>query len=306
MLRLTLLFIFIVSVTTLATESKWQQMTAVDGLKYFIYVPDKQGNQKPSLMVGLHGCSQHAEDLVSLGNWETAADQYNMIVVLPNVPNGGVVLGCWDYYGHDHNESNRHNASLIHLTEELIKNEKLNIDRKNIYITGLSSGSGEAAVLGCLRPDLFSGVGLNSGPALGTEKNNLFNPNTTSEQVAQFCTELAGPRVSYLEQQLLSVVVSDKDFIVNPDHSKLTVQAMQNVYRANLSESFDLNTLQGPNTKGTGTIYKDANQKARISYIINFGLGHAFPSGKGLGRTEKYVNPNSINYPNYLAEFFDR
>lgn len=306
MFRLTLLFIFLVSVTTLAAQSKWQSMTGADGINYFIYIPEKVSNQKSSLMIGLHGCSQHAEDLVSLANWESAADQYNMIVVLPNVPNGGVVLGCWDYYGHDHNESNRHNAALIRLTEGLIKNEKLNIDSKSVFITGLSSGSGEAAVLGCLRPDLFVGVGLNSGPALGTDKNSLFNPNTTADQVAQFCTELAGPRANYLQQQLLSVVVSDKDFIVSPEHSKISVQAMQKVYHAETSESFDLKTLQGPNTNGVGSVYKDANQKERISYIINFGLGHAFPSGKGPGRTEKYINPNSINYPLYLAQFFDR
>ena len=274
------------------------------GLDYFIYVPQNSSAQNFSLMISLHGCTQHAEDLAELANWEKTADANNMIVVLPNVPNGGVVLGCWDYYGKDHNEKNRHNGPLINLTESLIANTDLKIDKSKVFISGLSSGAGEAAVLGCMRPDLFSGVGINSGPAAGTEQKEVYAPNSSVDDVKNFCQSVAGDHVAGFSKQLFSVIVSDQDFIVNTQHATLAVSAMEKIYQASETANLNLDTLDGANKKGQGKIYLDADKHARISYIINNGLGHAWASGKGPGRTDRYVNPNSIDYPAYLANFF--
>lgn len=292
------------SVTTFAAYSaKWQKAQG-SGLDYLIYVPQASVEKPPSLMISLHGCTQHAEDLAELANWEETADANNMIVVLPNVPNGGVVLGCWDYYGKDHTEKNRHNGPLIALTESLLTISKLKIDKTKVFISGLSSGSGEAAILGCMRPDLFSGVALNSGPAVGSEQSEVSYPRITQDEVTEFCTSLAGTRAKYFSKQILSVIVSDQDYIVNPQHSVLSINAMQKIYQTSASQDLDLTKLKGANTQGHGQVFQDAQKQTRVSYIVNKGLGHAWASGKGPGRADRYVNPASINYPAYLADLF--
>ncbi|MEC8762056.1 MAG: PHB depolymerase family esterase, partial [Actinomycetota bacterium] len=43
-----------------------------------------------ALMISLHGCVQKASDLQSAGNWAQTADEYGMVVALPDAPNGGV------------------------------------------------------------------------------------------------------------------------------------------------------------------------------------------------------------------------
>jgi poly(3-hydroxybutyrate) depolymerase len=295
--------LFIISQITFAESLNWQKANSA-GMDYLIYVPRNRSELKLSLMVSLHGCAQHAEDLAQLANWESAAESNNMIVVLPKVPNGGVVLGCWDYYGKDHTEKNRHNGPLISLTESLIADAHLKVDSSKVFISGLSSGSGEAAILGCMRPDLFSGVGLNSGPAAGTEKSELNLPNSTNEDVAKFCKGLAGPREKYFEHQITSVILGNQDFIVNPKHSDLTIGAMQLIYKTASSKELDLATLSGANKQGHGMLYLNQQKQTRISFIVNNGLGHAWASGKGTGSTDHYVNPNSINYPAYLADLF--
>jgi poly(3-hydroxybutyrate) depolymerase len=54
---------------------------------------------KLALMVNLHGCGQKNRALQQRGNWIDTADEYGMVVALPNVSDNGVILGCWDYYG---------------------------------------------------------------------------------------------------------------------------------------------------------------------------------------------------------------
>lgn len=89
----------------------------------------------------------------------------------------------------------------------------------------------------------------------------------------------------------------------------MIVDAMAEIYLTTGRASFNLKNLEGPNTKGTGTLLLDGERQPRISIIMNSGLGHAWPSGKDSAtkkRTFKYINPHSVNYPLYLGEFFVR
>ena len=104
----------------------WRRLPSA-GLEYWIYTPAKAGPAR-SLVLNLHGCTQTAQDFKERGNWEATAEKHNLVVAIPDVPNGGVVLGCWDYYGADHRESNRHNGALIALTEKLLADRALGSD----------------------------------------------------------------------------------------------------------------------------------------------------------------------------------
>lgn len=275
--------------------------------EYYIYIPQSHNStQQASLMLNLHGCAQKAEDLVRDGNWESAAEQNEMIVVIPKVPNGGVLFGCWDYYGKNHSETGRHNKPVIELTEHLLRSSReniLGIDPKQVYVSGLSSGGAQAFVLSCLRPDLYAGVGLNSSPLLGTTASEVQRPQMTAEGAANLCIQLAGAHASHFRTQLASIVLGDKDYIVNTQHSVLSAQALDIIYKTTNKIDLDRSELTGANTEGSGWLLLDAKSSPHISFFINKGLGHAWPSGRGTGNGN-FINAQSINYPSYLGKFF--
>ncbi|MGZ3651368.1 MAG: extracellular catalytic domain type 1 short-chain-length polyhydroxyalkanoate depolymerase [Bdellovibrionota bacterium] len=302
----TLLFVlasFSFTLLQASAAGNWQRQT-FSGMSYWLYTPSSAGNSN-ALMINLHGCGQHADDLKTLGNWESAAEKYQMVVAIPDVPNGGVVLGCWNYYGRNHTATNNDNGVLLGLTQNLMQNSSLHIDKNRVYASGLSAGATEAVILGCLRPDLFSGVASNSGPALGSDMNEISNPHTTAAQVAQYCKQLAGNRSSYLATQKAVIIRGDQDFLVNIQHATANANGLAQVYGASAQRGFDLKGLKGSNLEGSGTNFSDASGTARVSLIINNGLQHNWAAGnqKG-GQPKNYVNPNSVDLPEYLGEFF--
>src|SRR4051794_24621087 len=140
-----------------AGAGNWSN-TTISNMDIQLYVPDtppvKSG--KRALMLSLHGCLQKNTDFKTLGNWDATADTYGMVVALPLVPNGGKILGCWDYFDPNHTRTSRDDAALLDLVRQLTGNTSLNIDPNQVYITGLSSGGGETMVMGCLAPDVFA------------------------------------------------------------------------------------------------------------------------------------------------------
>lgn len=298
-----LVMFFTLSSSLVWAEGEWKK-DHNGSMDYFIYTPSNPQHQKRSLMINLHGCSQQAETLQKSGNWQATADKYNMVVAIPQVPNGGVIFGCWDYYGTDHTSENRHNKDLVSLIETLSQSNELNIDKKAIYISGLSSGGGQAVVLGCLRPDLIAGVGLSSAPALGTESHETQSvPRASAEEMKNLCFQLAGKYQKSLQSQLSVIITSDQDFLVNTSHSRSNRDMYKEMHQLINEESLDTKSLPGSRTDGEAFIYRDLNQKAYLTYIVNNQLGHNWPSGSG-AVSSQFVSGSSVNFPEYLAEFF--
>ncbi len=279
----------------------------IEGVQVHYYLPKPSTAlskvlTKKALMINLHGCAQKAEDLKTHGNWENTADDFNMIVALPKVPNGGVISGCWDYYGADHTQTNRHNSAVIKLVKSLLANIELNIDPGQVYVSGLSSGGGESMVLGCLMPDMFAGIGLNAGPSTGTASSEISRPKTTMQASMDVCKKLGSGKEQFFKTQLTSIIYGNNDFIVSTQFDINNAEIMKTIYDAQNKSTFDTTKLAGAATAGTGTLWSDA-KGPRVSLIMNTNLGHNWPAGQG-GNGGSFINKKSINYPDYLARFF--
>lgn len=296
---ISLIFISLI-LPALGNAGTWQK-ESIEGLSVMIFKPTnvaKVGTGR-ALMVHLHGCAQSQSDIATNGNWEEVAEEFGMIVVAPQVPNGGKYFGCWDYYGASHSRDNRDNRPVINMVKRLIDTPTLGIDANQVYVTGLSSGGGEAFVLGCLAPNLFAGMGLNAAPTVGTDTGEISMPQTTPERAATVCKNLAGSNLEFLQTQLTSIIYGDNDGIVKPTHNTTNAKTMSIIYGATHEESLDLTKLKGNNLKGSGTLISD-DDGVRISIIQNSGLAHNWPSGKNNGN---FISKNSIDYPRYLTTF---
>jgi poly(3-hydroxybutyrate) depolymerase len=255
-----------------------------------------------ALLVALHGCTQSPEALRDRGNFEAAAEQHGAVVALPAVPNGGVVAGCWDYYGADHSLDGRHDRYLIALVDALLAGHP--IDPRRVYLIGLSSGAGEAFVMGCLAPDRFAGIGINAGPAVGTDISEFGTVSTDRDSAAAVCRALAGARADGFETQLTSTIQGDGDFVVARGYNRLNAEIMASIYGAETESSLDVTSLPGQMPRGEGAIWSDA-LGPRVSMILVEGMGHAFPAGEGDGLETSFVSQRGVAWPSYVLSFFE-
>jgi poly(3-hydroxybutyrate) depolymerase len=282
----------------------WSTET-IAGMSVDVYTPVTAAALagKRALMINLHGCVQKNSDLQSAGNWAKTADQYGMVVAIPAVPDGGVIVGCWDYFDSNHSRSTpaRHDDNLLGLASTLSGRASLGIDPAQVYISGLSSGGGETMVMGCLAPDIFAGIGINAGPTVGTTSGQIGTVSTTQSAGTAQCRSFAGTNSPAFASQLTSVVYGSNDTTVAPGYDTLNAQIMAGIYGAAATSTFSLAGFAGTNLAGNGLLYSDATGP-RVSLIQNTGLGHNWPAGAAPGGT--YVSANSIDYPAYVTGFF--
>ena len=287
-----------------AASGEWTTET-IAGMSVRIYTPATPPAiaSGRALMISLHGCSQKAQDLQQDGNWTDVADEYGMVVAVPDAPNGGVYLGCWDYYDSNHSSTSpaRHDDNVLALAESLQAREGLAIDPAQTYISGLSSGGAETMVVGCLFPHIFAGIGLNAGPGIGTTSSQYSWVSTSKTTGTDVCKRFAGENSAAFQTQLTSVIYGSNDATVAPGYNTLNAQIMAGIYGAETSSNFSLGGFAGTNTTGSGTLYSDG-AGPRVSVIQNTGLGHNWPAGTGTNGS--YISGNSIDYPAYVTKFF--
>jgi poly(3-hydroxybutyrate) depolymerase len=271
-------------------------------LRTHLYRPQALANGRP-LLIALHGCTQSPDALRDRGNFESAAEAHGAVIALPAVPNGGVLAGCWDYYGANHTLESRHDDDLVALADALAADSELGIDADRIYLAGLSSGGGEAAIMACLAPDRFAGIGINAGPAIGTESFEIGSVATDQASAVALCRALAGPRAAGFETQLTSVIAGSADFLVARGYARLNAEIMAEVYGAETESALDVSALAGTAPRGEGALWSDA-RGPRVSLIVVEGMGHAFPAGAGDGLETNFVAQKGVAWPEYLLAFF--
>ncbi|MEM6994372.1 MAG: PHB depolymerase family esterase [Myxococcota bacterium] len=292
-----------------AAHAQWQT-TTVGGVDVRIYAPaaTSPAGEGRALMIILHGCSQTADQIKTHGNLEAAADAMGVVMAVPNVPFGGVVAGCWDYYGSLHSRSGGHNGPIVAMTEAMRDDAAYGIDAAQMYIVGFSSGGGQALILGCVAPDLYAGVGAVAAPGLGSTINEIGNPTTTGDATADLCRSYAAGNVADLATQTAIVFNDANDFTVAQGYGLINTEMFANTIAGGIgamgTESLDMGMLPGASPMGTATVYSDADGD-RLVRLESTGISHNWPAGSGAsagGLT--FVSGPGLNFSQYAAEFF--
>ncbi|MFL0809228.1 MAG: PHB depolymerase family esterase [Agarilytica sp.] len=260
----------LLNISSYAWAGSWSS-ESISGMNVQIYTPTSNParNNKRALMINLHGCAQTNSDLKNGGNWKPTADKYGMVIAIPNAPGGGVIAGCWDYYGNNQTRSNKYNDNLIGLANTLKNRNSLNIDANQVYISGLSSGSSQSMVVGCLAPEIFAGLGLNAGPTIGTSSGEISSVSTSLSAARNLCNNFAGSRKSHFSTQITSAVYGSSDYLVSQGYNQLNIDVMGGV----------------------------GNPRTTIRKVN--GMGHEWPAGGGPGGS--YINNSLYNYPEALT-----
>ncbi len=153
---------------------KLNHLTEVDefgsnpgALRMFKYVP---AAAKSALVVVLHGSSQTAASYDLGAGWSTLADRYGFALLLPqqqfsNNPNNGF---NWFLEG-DSERGKGEALSICQMIDTMIIAHR--IDRRRVFITGLSAGGAMACVMLATYPELFAAGATIAALPFGTAAN---------------------------------------------------------------------------------------------------------------------------------------
>jgi poly(hydroxyalkanoate) depolymerase family esterase len=158
------------------TKHTYPAAGAAGARDYWLYVPAGRSGEPRPLVVFLHGCNETAVETAAASHFNRLADERDFVVVYPQqrvTPNSsapmddGNGVGCWNWFlAENQQRGSGEAATIAGLTSYLV--DTLRLDRKRVYVEGVSAGADMAVILGATYPDRYAAVAALAGCAFAT------------------------------------------------------------------------------------------------------------------------------------------
>ena len=243
-------------------------------LRMLAYAPEHLPSPPP-LVVALHGCGQSAAEYNHGTGWATLADRFGFVVVYPEQRQGNNPKTCFSWFLPGDIARDQGEALSIHqMVEHAIAN--FGVDRRRVFVTGLSAGGAMASVMLATYPEVYAGGAIIAGLPYGSAGSvqEAFEA-MFSEQSPSACT--LGDRVRAASRHRgpwpkIAVWHGSADPIVKPSNAEHIVRQWVNVH--GLATAPTRSELIGRHTR---RIWNDANGRALIEAFSIAGMGHGVP-----------------------------
>lgn len=138
-------------------------------LRLFAFVPPALGADAP-LVVLLHGCGQTAAGYDAGTGWSQLAAERGFAVLAAEQKAVNNPHTCFDWFNpQDVTRGEGEGASIAAMIETMLTAHKL--DRRRVFITGLSAGGAMTAAMLATYPELFAGGAIIAGLPFGAAAN---------------------------------------------------------------------------------------------------------------------------------------
>lgn len=131
-----------------------------------VYLPENLQKNAP-LVVVLHGCTQTASAYDQHSGWSQLATEAGFALLYPEQRRSNNPNLCFNWFEpSDFSRGSGEALSIRQMIEAVVTAHSL--DRKRIFITGLSAGGAMAAAMLASYPEVFSGGGIIAGLPFGS------------------------------------------------------------------------------------------------------------------------------------------
>ncbi|OJF93986.1 extracellular catalytic domain type 1 short-chain-length polyhydroxyalkanoate depolymerase [Pararhizobium antarcticum] len=138
-------------------------------LRMLHYVPPRLPKKAP-LVVVLHGCRQTAQAYDQGSGWSTLARERGFAVVYAEQTRSNNGNLCFNWFRPS--SVTRDRGEVMSIRQMVTKMAALHgIDRKRVFVTGLSAGGAMTAAMLATYPDLFAGGGIIAGLPFGAARD---------------------------------------------------------------------------------------------------------------------------------------
>lgn len=138
-----------------ALGSRWVMLPQDgDERRYLLHIPPHAARQALPLVVVLHGYGSNPEQQEQVSGFSALADKAGFVAVYPL---GEGRKPQWRFMGHDDKDERFIRAVVADVGAQVP------IDKRRVYVTGISNGAQMTARLACVAPDLFAAFAPVSG-----------------------------------------------------------------------------------------------------------------------------------------------
>ncbi len=259
---------------------------------YRLFIPSGYQERPLPLVVMLHGCTQSPDDFAAGTRMNFIAEEQDCFVVYPAQPSQANQAKCWNWFRTGDQQRDRGEPSLIAGITRQIMDDYL-VDRKRVYVGGLSAGAAAAAIMGATYDDLYAAIGIHSGLACGVA-TDLPSALVAMRQGGSGHKVIAGGRTPVPT----IVFHGDRDTTVHPNNgdqilaqSVRTISTQRKVHRGQVPGGHAY----------TRTVLSDASGRGMLEHWNIHGAGHAWSGGSPAG---SYTDSRGPDATREMLRFF--
>jgi poly(hydroxyalkanoate) depolymerase family esterase len=146
-----------------------QYLRAGQPMSYWLYLPQQVSPEAARdglpLVLMLHGCQQTATQFAQGTRMNLAAEKKGYAVLYPQQSATTHAQRCWRWFDRATQAGGGDVQPVAGILAQVLS--QYAIDRRRIYVCGISAGAGMANIMALNHPDIFAAVGLHSGPVFG-------------------------------------------------------------------------------------------------------------------------------------------